>query len=52
MNEEKYCCWLNTDELILSFHPVVGFLLKEFASSEELLDYVFMSVEREHYRVQ
>ncbi len=52
MNEVRFCCWLNKDELILSFHPIVGFLLKEFASQDELLKFVFEAVDLEHYRVQ
>lgn len=52
MNEEKYCCWLNTDELILSFHPVVGFLLKEFETHNDMMDFVFSATSSEHYRVQ
>lgn len=52
MGKERFCCWIDKDELILSFHPVVGFLLKEFESHEDMLSFVFEATNQEHYRVQ
>lgn len=52
MNESKFCCWLNEDELILSFHPVVGFLLKEFDGHDDMMEFVLRATGVEHYRVQ
>ena len=52
MNENNHCCWINQDEQVLSFHPIVGFLMKEFTTHEELIAYVFEATSSEHYRVQ
>lgn len=37
MNERNHCCWINQAEQILSFHPIVGFLMKEFTTHEGLI---------------
>ena len=52
MNERNHCCWINQAEQISSFHPIVGFLMKEFTTHEELIAYVFEATSNEHYRVQ
>ena len=52
MNENNHCCWINQDEQVLSFHPIVGFLMKEFTTHKELIAYVFEATSSEHYRVQ
>ena len=52
MKQNDNCCWLNEDELILSFSPVDGFILKEFATHDELIDFVFKRTSIEHYKVQ
>ena len=52
MNERKHCGVINQDEQGLSFHPIVGLLMKEFTTHEELIAYVFEATSSEHYRVQ
>lgn len=52
MERNEKSCWINTDEMILSFHPVVGYLLKEFSSHDELIEFVFKITAEQHYRVQ
>ena len=51
MEKNEKNCWIYENEMILSFHPVVGYLLKEFASHEALIEFVFKITAEQHYRV-
>lgn len=52
MERNEKSCWINENELILSFHPVVGYLIKEFDTHDELIQFVFRVTAGQHYRVQ
>ena len=52
MERNEKSCWINENELILSFHPVVGYLIKEFDTHDELIQFVFRVTAEQHYRVQ
>lgn len=52
MEDVKRQCWINEAEAILSFHPVIDYILHEFNSQEEMLQFVFRVVNDRHFRVQ
>ena len=52
MERNETSGWINENELILSFHPVVGYLLKKFDTHDELIQFVFRVTAEQHYRVQ
>ncbi len=52
MERNETSCWMNENELILSLHPVVGYLLREFELHDELIQFVFRATAEQHYRVQ
>ena len=43
---EKMICWINTDENIISFHFVEGFVRREFPSKSEMISFCFNAVNR------
>ena len=38
--EKKYQCWLSDGDRILSFHPVLNYILYEFDSHEEFVRFI------------
>ena len=50
--DKKYQCWLNDGDRILSFHPVLGYILHEFDSPEEFIRFIFEAVDVMRCRVQ
>lgn len=40
-NLKKYQCWVNDEDMILSFAPIDGYELKEFDVYSEFQDYYF-----------
>lgn len=40
-NKNKYRCWINEEDRILSFHYIEGFVLKEFDSFSEFQEYYY-----------
>lgn len=50
--EKDKRCWMNENERIVSFHPVVDFVLREFETHEAMLQFVLETVSMKHYRVQ
>lgn len=49
---EKYECWVNEDDRIISFHPVLEFLYRTFPSYDEFIKYVMDTIDRLRYRIQ
>lgn len=50
--EKDKHCWMNENERIVSFHPVVNFVLREFETHEAMLQFVLETVSMKHYRIQ
>ena len=50
--DKKYQCWLNDGDRILSFHPVLNYILYEFDSHEEFVRFIFEAVDVKRCRVQ
>ena len=38
--DKKYQCWLSDGDRILSFHPVLNYILYEFDSHEEFVRFI------------
>lgn len=53
MNKSKvFRCWIDTDNGIISFHPMVDAEHEEFQSQEELMRYILDVIDKQHYRVK
>ena len=50
--DKKYQCWLSDGDRILSFHPVLGYILHEFDSHEEFIRFIFEAVDVMRCRAQ
>ena len=50
--DKKYRCWLSDGDRILSFHPVLNYILYEFDSHEEFIRFIFEAVDVMRCRVQ
>lgn len=50
MNENR--CWVNDVEQIVSFSPISGAKQKEFASRDELMQFVLEIIGIKNYRVR
>ena len=50
--DKKYQCWLSDGDRILSFHPVLGYILHEFDSHGEFVRFILEAVDVKRGRVQ
>lgn len=49
---EVFRCWIDTNDRIISFHPMIDTEHEEFQSQEELMHYILDVIDKQHYRVQ
>lgn len=49
---EKYQCWLDEENQVISFHPVVNSGLHEFEDREEYMNFIMKRIDGMSYRIQ
>ena len=45
-------CWINDEEQTISLHPINGYTMKKFPTSNDCLLFILTTIETQQYRIQ